>query len=81
MTEEEIKDNMKKVCICKSISKGTIKNAIKEGATTVEEVKRKTGATTGNCKGTRCTGPINDIINDFEITLNNDGTHKLPDTL
>lgn len=62
MTEEEIKDRMKKVCICRSISKGTIINAIKEGAVTVQEVKRKTGATGGNCKGVRCTPVINDII-------------------
>lgn len=62
MTEEEIKDRYKKVCICKSISKGTIKNAIKEGATNIQEVKRKTGATTGNCKGVRCTPVINSIL-------------------
>lgn len=62
MTEEEIKDRYKKVCICRSISKGTIKNAVKEGAKSVQEVRRKTGATTGSCKGERCTSVINDII-------------------
>ncbi len=62
MTEEEIKDKYKKVCICRSISKGTIKNAIKEGAKSVQEVRRKTGATSGSCKGERCTSVINDII-------------------
>lgn len=62
MTEEEIKDRYKKVCICRSISKGTIKNAVKEGAKSVQEVRRKTGATTGSCKGDRCTASINNII-------------------
>ena len=62
MTEEEIKNRMKKVCICRSISKGTIINAVSEGAKTVNEVRRKTGATSGQCKGSRCTSVINDII-------------------
>ncbi|QEN05395.1 (2Fe-2S)-binding protein [Thiospirochaeta perfilievii] len=62
MTEEEIKDRYKKVCICRSVSKGTIKQAIKDGAKNVADVRRRTGATSGACKGSRCTATINDII-------------------
>lgn len=65
MTEEEIKDRMKKVCICKSISKGTILKAVKGGANTVEKVKKETGATTGACNGSRCVPVIEDIIKDI----------------
>ncbi|MDF2945125.1 MAG: (2Fe-2S)-binding protein, partial [Herbinix sp.] len=35
---QEILDKLTKVCICKGISKATIKNAIKNGAKTVLEV-------------------------------------------
>ncbi|NEZ84476.1 (2Fe-2S)-binding protein, partial [Clostridium botulinum] len=42
-----------KVCICKNINRLTIKNAIKSGARTVEEVRKATGAGTGACKGNR----------------------------
>ncbi len=62
MTEQEIKDRYTKVCICRSISKGTIKNTIKEGALTLNDIKRKTGAGSGNCKGTRCQLKILDIL-------------------
>lgn len=62
MTEEEIKQRYKKVCLCRSISKGTIQDAIRNGATTLDEVKRRTGATKGNCKGTRCKDVISEII-------------------
>ncbi len=62
MTEQEIKDRYVKVCICKSISKGTIKNAIKEGATTLSEIKRKTRAGSGSCRGSRCQDKILALI-------------------
>lgn len=65
MTEEEIKDRMKKVCICKSISKGTIIDAVKGGASNIQEVKRRTRATSGSCKGSRCTAKINEIIKEI----------------
>ncbi len=65
MTEEEIKNRFKKVCICRSISKGTMIDAVKNGARSVEDIRKKTGATTGNCKGTRCTPVIKEIIKEY----------------
>lgn len=65
MTEEEIKNRYKKICICRSISKGTIIDAVKNGATTIQDVKRRTGSTTGSCKGERCTSAISEIIKDL----------------
>ncbi|MBN2618915.1 MAG: (2Fe-2S)-binding protein [Spirochaetales bacterium] len=62
MTEEEIKERYQKVCICRSISKGTIIDIVKNGAKTLEDVRRKSGATTGSCKGDRCKAKILDIL-------------------
>ena len=58
----EIMDKLTKVCLCKAISRATIKKAINNGAITVEEVQRITGAGTGGCKGNRCTPKIEELI-------------------
>lgn len=60
----EILDKITKVCPCKAISRATIKEAIKNGAHTIEEVSKVTGACTGGCKGYRCKSKIQDLIND-----------------
>jgi bacterioferritin-associated ferredoxin len=56
--EQEIIEGLKPVCICKGIKKRAILDRIKAGATTVEELKRATGAGSGPCKGERCTPRI-----------------------
>lgn len=61
----EILDKITKVCTCKSISRASIKNAISDGAVTVEEVSKTTGACTGSCKGFRCKSKIQDLIKDY----------------
>lgn len=61
----EILDKITKTCTCKSISRAKIKEAIKDGAHTIEEVSKITGACTGSCKGFRCKSKIEDLINDF----------------
>lgn len=60
MSEEKI------ICKCKKISEETIVNAIKDGATTIEEVKEKTGATSGFCHGLRCKKKIEELINEHK---------------
>lgn len=62
MTEEQIKDRLTKTCPCRQVTRATIKAAIKEGADTLEKIKDKTGATTGCCKGRRCKGSIEELI-------------------
>ena len=62
----EIMDKLTKVCICKAINRATIKNAIRNGARTVDDVKKVTGARTCSCKGTRCTSKIQSLIEQFE---------------
>lgn len=54
------------VCLCNKISEDTIVKAIKEGATTLEAVKEKTGATGGPCKGFRCKNKINELIEQYK---------------
>ncbi|MGL4736310.1 MAG: (2Fe-2S)-binding protein [Cellulosilyticaceae bacterium] len=50
------------ICLCKKISEKDIVDAVKAGATTVEEVADKTGATTGFCHGGRCRSLIAKLI-------------------
>lgn len=66
MTEQDIKDKLTKVCLCIGVNKLTIKNAIREGATSPEEVSKKTHASTGSCKGSRCREKIKELIKDYQ---------------
>lgn len=63
--EEQVIDNYTKICICKSISKSTMKKVIREGAHTVSQVRYKTGAGSGPCQGRRCTPRIEKLLEDF----------------
>ena len=56
--EQEIIEGLKPVCICKGIKKRVILEKIKAGVTTVEGLKKATGAGSGPCKGERCTPRI-----------------------
>ncbi|MDF2615245.1 MAG: hypothetical protein K0S71_3031 [Clostridia bacterium] len=64
--DEAIKDKLTKVCICKAISRKTIKEAIKNGAATVEEVQKATGAGSGGCGGKRCTPKIEELLQNMQ---------------
>lgn len=57
-----ILDKMTKVCICKGIPRSTMKNAIKNGAKTLAEVQKATGAGSGPCGGRRCTPKILELL-------------------
>lgn len=58
----EIMDKLTKVCLCKAIPRSTIKKAIQNGARTIEEVQKATGAGNGGCKGNRCTPKIEALL-------------------
>ena len=60
----DILDKITKTCTCKSISRAKIKEAIKIGANTIDEVSKTTGACTGSCHGFRCKSKIEDLIKD-----------------
>ena len=64
--DQALKDKLTKVCICKGISRKVIKEAIKDGAHTVEAVQKATGAGSGGCKGNRCTPKIEELIESMQ---------------
>jgi NAD(P)H-nitrite reductase large subunit len=58
----EIMDKLTKVCLCKAISRSTIRKAVQNGAKTLEQVQKATGAGSGGCNGHRCTPKIEEIL-------------------
>ena len=59
---QQIIENFKVVCLCKSIKKGSIIKAIQGGCQTVEEVNSKLGSGSGDCQGERCQDKIEEIL-------------------
>ena len=62
---EAVLDKLTKTCTCKLITRAKIKEAIKNGASTLEEIQKATGAGSGPCKGNNCSPRINDILEKF----------------
>lgn len=62
MTNDEIIEGLKPVCRCKGIRKSVIDRHINEGKTTVEALRKATGAGTGSCKGKTCTPKIEEML-------------------
>jgi NAD(P)H-nitrite reductase large subunit len=50
-------ESYKVVCICNKIRRGVIEKAIAGGATSLDEIRRRTRAATGPCGAKRC-GPV-----------------------
>ncbi len=55
--KQRILDSYKVVCICNKIRKGVIEKAIRGGARSLDDIRRRTRACTGPCTPNRC-GPI-----------------------
>lgn len=66
---EEILDKLTKVCLCKAISRATMKKAIRNGARSLKEVQTATGAGSGACCGRRCTPKIEQLLEDLKPEL------------
>lgn len=62
----EILDKLTKVCLCKGISRASIKKSILNGAKTIEEVRKATGAGSGSCCGRRCTPKIEQLLEELK---------------
>ena len=60
--DPQILDKLSKVCLCKGISRATIKKVIAAGAKTPDEVKKAAGAGNGACGGRRCTPKIEELL-------------------
>jgi bacterioferritin-associated ferredoxin len=63
---EAVMDKLTKVCLCKSISRATIKKAIADGADTVAKVNKAVGSGSGPCRGQRCGPKIQAIIEQMQ---------------
>ena len=50
-------ESYKVVCICNKIRRGVILKAIDQGATSIDDIRRRTRAATGPCGSKRC-GPV-----------------------
>lgn len=59
---EAILDKLTKTCTCKLITRAKIKEAIRNGASTVKEVQEATGAGSGSCNGKNCSPRIYKLI-------------------
>ena len=64
---QEILDKLTKVCLCKGITRATMKKAIAAGADNVDKVKKATGAGSGSCGGKRCTPKIQELIDNTTV--------------
>ena len=60
--KQQVLDKLTKVCTCRSISRSRIKESIANGALTLDEVIKDTGACLGSCKGRCCKFKINELI-------------------
>ncbi|MGP0628977.1 (2Fe-2S)-binding protein [Nitrospina sp. 32_T5] len=68
-TETDWVDHFKKVCICRSITGGTIMKAIQDGALSFEALRRAIRVGTGNCKAKRCRPKIEDKLHAYKCAL------------
>jgi NAD(P)H-nitrite reductase large subunit len=59
---------LKTVCRCNNIKYRTLERAIRDGAQTIDEVAKRTGATTGHCGGT-CTPDVLAMIAEIAGTV------------
>lgn len=63
---KDILDKLTKTCTCKLITRAKIKEAIRNGASTVKEVQEATGAGSGSCKGKNCSPRIYELLKQYE---------------
>ena len=61
--------NFKKICICKSITQGSIMAAMAEGALSFEALRGKLRTGTGYCKARRCRPKIQGLVTEYKKNL------------
>lgn len=64
------------ICPCELVSKAEILEAIKQGATTLDSIKFRTGASMGECQGSYCIPKILNILSSSLNTSPNNLTKK-----
>ena len=68
-TQKQMINNFKKVCICRSVTGGTIMKAIREGSLSFESLRRAIRVGTGNCKAKRCRPKIEAQLQAYKESL------------
>jgi NAD(P)H-nitrite reductase large subunit len=68
-TQKQVVNNFKKVCICRSVTGGTIMKAIREGSLSFEALRRAIRVGTGNCKAKRCRPKIEAQLQAYKESL------------
>ncbi len=68
MDESEIIEGMKPICLCKGIRKRVFLKHLRTGNTTLEGLRKATGAGSGSCGGKRCTPRIEELLREAEET-------------
>ncbi|MDU2064643.1 MAG: (2Fe-2S)-binding protein [Sporomusaceae bacterium] len=71
--QQQVLDKLTKVCLCKGISRATMKKTIAAGADSVVAVQKKTGAGSGSCHGRRCTPKIEALLEDHLLSSDQSG--------
>jgi len=61
-----------KICICKGIPRKRFMDAIKKGATSLQELNRILGSGNGDCKGERCAPGIERLIASYRVQNKNE---------
>ncbi|MGL4737900.1 MAG: (2Fe-2S)-binding protein [Cellulosilyticaceae bacterium] len=64
--EQKIKDRLTKSCPCRVVTRAVIKEAIINGADTLEKIRVATGAMTGSCRGKRCQSSIESLLASYD---------------
>lgn len=67
MNEQDIKDKLTRVCLCIGVNKLTIKNAIRNGAQSIQDIQKATYACTGGCKASRCGERVKELIETYKM--------------
>lgn len=75
-TQKNLIENIKKVCICRGITMGTIVKAIREGSLSFTALRRKIGVGTGNCKAKRCRSKIETKVKEHKKNLKPETTQS-----
>ena len=70
VSQAELIKNLKKICICRSVTQGSIVEAIHDGATSFEALRRKLNLGTGYCKAKRCRPKVGNLIKECKENQN-----------
>ncbi len=68
-TQKQMINNFKKVCICRSVTGGTIMKAIREGSLSFEALRRAIRIGTGTCKAKRCRPKVDALLQTYKEGL------------